>query len=69
MADEDREEERGPRLVTSNDGLAAVNVGKSFKKRPVLRGVSVTLQRGEAVGLLGARPNLPPGRPRQRVAY
>ena len=42
-----------PELVASNDGLAAVNVGKSFKKRPVLRGVSLSLQRGEAVGLLG----------------
>ena len=42
-----------PRLVAENDGLAAVNVGKSFKKRPVLRGVTLSLQRGEAVGLLG----------------
>ena len=42
-----------PELVASNAGLAVTNVGKSFKKRPVLRGVSLTLQRGEAVGLLG----------------
>ena len=42
-----------PELVTSNAGLAVTNIGKSFKKRPVLRGVSLTLQRGEAVGLLG----------------
>ncbi len=42
-----------PRLVAENDGLVAVNIGKSFKKRPVLRGVSLSLQRGEAVGLLG----------------
>ena len=42
-----------PRLVTDNQGLAAVNLGKSFKKRPVLRGVNLTVQRGEAVGLLG----------------
>ncbi len=43
----------GPRLVAENDGLVAVNIGKSFKKRPVLRGVTMSLRRGEAVGLLG----------------
>src|SRR6201993_4506311 len=42
-----------PRLVASNAGLAAFNLGKSFKKRPVLREVNVSVQRGEAVGLLG----------------
>jgi len=42
-----------PRLVAENDGLVADNVGKSFKKRPVLRGITLSLQRGEAVGLLG----------------
>ncbi|MBL8669344.1 MAG: LPS export ABC transporter ATP-binding protein [Alphaproteobacteria bacterium] len=31
----------------------ADNLGKSFKGRPVLRGVSLVMQRGEAVGLLG----------------
>lgn len=35
------------------DGLAAVGLGKSFKKRPVVRDVSVYVRRGEAVGLLG----------------
>ncbi len=43
----------GPRLVTDNRGLVAANVGKSFRKRPVLRDVNVGVQRGEAVGLLG----------------
>lgn len=42
-----------PRLVAVNSGLIAVNVGKSFRKRPVVRGVSIAVQRGEAVGLLG----------------
>jgi lipopolysaccharide export system ATP-binding protein len=42
-----------PRLVAANAGLSAHNLGKSFKKRPVLRAVSVSVQRGEAVGLLG----------------
>jgi lipopolysaccharide export system ATP-binding protein len=45
--------EHGPRLVADNTGLVATNIGKSFKQRPVLRDVSVSLQRGEAVGLLG----------------
>ena len=43
----------GPRLVTDNAGLLAHNLGKSFKRRPVVRGVNVSLQRGEVVGLLG----------------
>lgn len=42
-----------PTLVAENTGLAAVNLGKAFKQRPVLRGVNIALQRGEAVGLLG----------------
>ena len=42
-----------PRLVTRNSGLVARNIGKRFKMRPVLRDVSLEVQRGEAVGLLG----------------
>ncbi|HET8728139.1 MAG TPA: LPS export ABC transporter ATP-binding protein [Alphaproteobacteria bacterium] len=42
-----------PRLVSRNDGLVARNLGKQYKKRPVLRDVSLSVQRGEAVGLLG----------------
>ena len=37
----------------ADSGLVAHNLGKSFKQRPVVRGVSVSVQRGEAVGLLG----------------
>jgi lipopolysaccharide export system ATP-binding protein len=50
-----RDEAQGqtPRLVAENDGINAVNIGKSFKKRPVLRGMNLNVQRGEAVGLLG----------------
>ncbi|HUC62519.1 MAG TPA: LPS export ABC transporter ATP-binding protein [Alphaproteobacteria bacterium] len=40
-------------MVTDNRGLQARNLGKRFKKRPVVRNVSIDLQRGEAVGLLG----------------
>src|SRR5690606_23071344 len=43
----------GPRLVASNSGLAVEKIGKSFRRRPVVRGVSFNVHRGEAVGLLG----------------
>jgi lipopolysaccharide export system ATP-binding protein len=42
-----------PRLVAENSGLHVTGIGKRYKKRPVLRDVSLTVQRGEAVGLLG----------------
>jgi len=42
-----------PRLVADNPGLVARNLGKRFKKRPVVRDVSISVQRGEVVGLLG----------------
>ncbi len=44
---------QGPRLVSKTSGLVARRLGKRFKKRPVLRDVSLSVQRGEAVGLLG----------------
>jgi lipopolysaccharide export system ATP-binding protein len=40
-------------LVSESEGLAARNLGKRFKRRPVLRDVSLSVRRGEAVGLLG----------------
>ena len=43
----------GPRMVLQNKGLEVQSLGKQFKKRPVLRDVSLCVQRGEAVGLLG----------------
>ncbi|MEC8622347.1 MAG: LPS export ABC transporter ATP-binding protein [Pseudomonadota bacterium] len=42
-----------PKIVESPSGLVAEQIGKAFKKRPVLRNVSISLQRGEIVGLLG----------------
>ncbi|OUS15722.1 LPS export ABC transporter ATP-binding protein [Rhodospirillales bacterium 47_12_T64] len=42
-----------PSLIADNQGLMVTNIGKSFKKRPVLRAVSMRVQRGEVVGLLG----------------
>ena len=41
------------RVIESQGGLVAKGLGKSFKKRPVVRNVSITLKRGEDVGLLG----------------
>jgi lipopolysaccharide export system ATP-binding protein len=41
------------KLVPGGAGLTAHTVGKTYKRRPVVRNVSVTLRRGEAVGLLG----------------
>jgi lipopolysaccharide export system ATP-binding protein len=42
-----------PKVIEGSQGLNVVRVGKSFKRRPVVRGVSLTLKRGEVVGLLG----------------
>jgi lipopolysaccharide export system ATP-binding protein len=39
--------------VISPGGLTATGLGKRFKKRPVVRNVSISVKRGEAVGLLG----------------
>ena len=44
---------KDPKLIIKNDGLVVTNLGKSFYKRPVVRSVSLDIQRGEAVGLLG----------------
>ncbi len=41
------------RVSASAKGLAARGVGKTYKKRPVVRNMSIELRRGEAVGLLG----------------
>ena len=35
------------------DGLTVDNIGKSFRGRPVVKGVSLRLRRGEVAGLLG----------------
>ena len=37
----------------ANVGLIATGVGKVYRKRPVVRNVTVSVRRGEAVGLLG----------------
>ena len=40
-------------VQTAPTGLVAAHIAKSYKKRPVLRDVSVSIERGEAVALLG----------------
>jgi lipopolysaccharide export system ATP-binding protein len=50
--DERREHER-VRLVEGSQGLVVTRIGKSFRRRPVVRSVSLSLRRGEVVGLLG----------------
>jgi lipopolysaccharide export system ATP-binding protein len=40
-------------LPNPGAGLIATGVGKVYKKRPVVRNVTVSVKRGEAVGLLG----------------
>jgi lipopolysaccharide export system ATP-binding protein len=45
--------ENSLRVVAESGGLVASGVGKTYKKRPVVRNVSVQVRRGEAVGLLG----------------
>jgi lipopolysaccharide export system ATP-binding protein len=41
------------RVLQGDAGLTARGVGKAYKKRPVVRNVTIQLKRGEAVGLLG----------------
>lgn len=41
------------KVVPGEGGLVATNLGKRYKKRPVVRGVSLSVKRGEAVGLFG----------------
>jgi lipopolysaccharide export system ATP-binding protein len=40
-------------VVSGSGGLVASGVGKTYRKRPVVRNVSLRVHRGEAVGLLG----------------
>jgi len=42
-----------PKVVQGSQGLVVTRMGKSYKRRPVVRSVSLALHRGEVVGLLG----------------
>lgn len=46
-------QKRPPHLTSVEPGFSAVHIAKSYKKRPVLRDVSVSVKRGESVALLG----------------
>ena len=41
------------KVIAGAGGLKASKIGKSFKNRPVVRGVDLEVRRGEVVGLLG----------------
>ena len=40
-------------VQTGDVGLQIISLRKSYRKRPVIRDVSITLGRGEVVALLG----------------
>jgi lipopolysaccharide export system ATP-binding protein len=42
-----------PKSAPAGDGLIVDNIGKSFRGRAVVKGVSLRLRRGEVAGLLG----------------
>lgn len=49
----DTKQSSTPKLVEKQAALSVSNIGKQYAKRPVVRNVSLSLNRGEAVGLLG----------------
>src|ERR1700720_784971 len=48
-----RPERERVRVVEGGQGLVVTRIGKTFRRRPVVRSVSLSLRRGEVVGLLG----------------
>jgi lipopolysaccharide export system ATP-binding protein len=42
-----------PHVIEGGQGLVATRLAKSFRRRPVVRNVSLSVKRGEVVGLLG----------------
>jgi lipopolysaccharide export system ATP-binding protein len=49
----ERAPQRRAEDFSPDDGLVALGLRKSFGRRPVVRGVNLSVKRGEAVGLLG----------------
>ena len=48
-----RTRKKVPEFHDGNEGLVVEGLSKTYKRRPVVRNVSLSLRRGEAVGLLG----------------
>lgn len=42
-----------PQLATSNNGLGVFNIRKSLSNKPIVRDVTLRVERGQAIGLLG----------------
>lgn len=42
-----------PKIIVANDGLLIQNLSKSIKNKPIIRNISLNINRGEIVGLLG----------------
>ena len=42
-----------PKLISTTEGLVVRNLRKSLSKKPIVRNVSLKLERGKTVGLLG----------------
>ena len=40
-------------LISSTTGLVVKNIGKNYGKRPILRDISLEVNKGEAVAILG----------------
>ncbi|GBQ26627.1 LPS export ABC transporter ATP-binding protein [Gluconacetobacter sacchari] len=53
LSDEAKDEVGYAPSSNTLSGLIASGIGKTYKKRPVVRNVSIQVNRGEAVGLLG----------------
>jgi lipopolysaccharide export system ATP-binding protein len=53
LVSEPAESTRPKPVATTAAGLSTFRIGKQYKRRPVLRDVSVSVRQGEAVGLLG----------------
>ncbi|MCX7345984.1 MAG: LPS export ABC transporter ATP-binding protein, partial [Alphaproteobacteria bacterium] len=48
-----RTRKKNPEFHDGNEGLVVEGLSKTYRRRPVVRNVSLSLRRGEAVGLLG----------------
>ena len=43
-----------PKLISKNEGLVVKNLRKTLSKKPIIRNVSLKLEKGKTVGLLGS---------------